>query len=178
MRDTWVETRHRESDITDQRSGASMSSPAEVYTERVARFGRERDAVTVRWERVANVRLIVFVLAVSSLLWGLWAHDGLLFALAGVALLIGYVALASYHGVLGRRRQRLADLVAINEEALRRQARDWGGLPLRHVEPVAAGHPYAVDLDIVGRASVMHLLMAEPTPIGERTLRSWLLTAA
>jgi hypothetical protein len=87
------------------------------------------------------------------------------------------VALATYHGVLGRRRQRLSDLVAIDDERCFAE-RDWDRLPLRHVEPADSGHPYAVDLDVTGRASLMHLLLASPTPIGERTLRGWLLNPA
>ena len=154
-----------------------MESPDAVYRERSERFARERDAVTVRWERVANVRLLVFLAAIGCLLWGLFA-DGWMFALLGFALLGGYVALASYHGVLGRRRQRLADLWAVNDEAIKRFAREWDQLPLYHAEPVDPAHPYAVDLDVTGRASLMHLLLAQPTPLGERTLRRWLLSAA
>jgi predicted ATPase len=154
-----------------------MTSPESVYRERCERFARERDAVTVRWERVSNVRLAVFVLAIGALIWGLLA-SGWHFAVLGILLLLAYVALATYHGTLGRRRQRLADLWAINDEAIKRHARDWDQLPLRHTEPVDPGHPYAVDLDIIGRASLMHLLLAEPTPIGERTLRRWLLAPA
>ncbi|MGI8550904.1 MAG: MutS-related protein [Dehalococcoidia bacterium] len=155
-----------------------MDSPADIYRERAARFGRERNAVTVRWERVSNVRLVVFLIAIGALLWGVWAGDGNLFGLLGVALFIGYVALATYHGILGRQRQRLSDLVSINDEALLRYERDWDRLPLRHTEPVDAGHPYALDLDVTGRASLMHLLLATPSPIGEETLRSWLLVLA
>src|ERR671914_799848 len=111
-----------------------MSLPDAVYRERCARFARERDAVTVRWERVSNVRLVVFVAAIGCLLWGLFA-DGWLFAGLGFTLLIGYVVLATYHGTLGRRRQRLADLWTVNDEAIKRHARDWDELPLYHTEP-------------------------------------------
>ncbi|MGH2584757.1 MAG: hypothetical protein ACRDJE_07560, partial [Dehalococcoidia bacterium] len=154
-----------------------MTTSDAAYRERATRFARERDAVTVRWERVANIRLLVFVIALGCLIWGVFG-DGWLFGALGLAGLVVYVVLASYHGVLGRRRQRLIDLVAVNEEALQRFVRDWDALPMRHTEPPPPDHPYAVDLDVTGRASLMHLLMAEPTPGGERTLRRWLLAPA
>jgi hypothetical protein len=155
-----------------------MSTPDAIYRARCAEFARARDAVTVRWERVSNVRLLVFLLAAASLAWGIFFDQGWLFLVLGFAGVLGYATLATYHGVLGRRRQRLMDLVAVNEEALLRYARDWDRLPLRHTESVDADHPYAVDLDITGRASLMHLLMGSPTPGGERILRRWLLTPA
>ena len=154
-----------------------MTSPDAVYRERCERFGRERDAVTVRWERVSNVRLAVFVLGAGALIWALWADSWLLGSL-GALLFGGFVALVTYHGVLGRTRQRLADLWAVNDEGLKRRARAWDTLPLRHTEPADPAHPYAVDLDIVGRASLLHLLLGETTPAGERTLRRWLLASA
>jgi predicted ATPase len=155
-----------------------MDSPADVYRERSERFARLRDAVTVRWERVANARLVVFVLALAAFVWGIFVDDGWTFALLGFALLLGYGMLATYHGILGRRRQRLIDLVAINEEAVQRHNRAWDELPLRAEAPADAGHPYALDLDITGRASLLHLLLASPTAGGERTLRRWLLAPA
>ena len=76
-----------------------MSDPASIYRERRDRFGRERDAVTVRWGRVANVRLMVFVVAVGVFVAGVWS-DSWLLVLLGVTILAGYVALAVCHGVL------------------------------------------------------------------------------
>ena len=69
----------------------------------------------------------------------------------------------------------LADLAA---EALLRIARDWKALPVRHEGRADPRHPYAVDLDILGQGSLLHLLESTGTRLGERTLRDWLLSAA
>ena len=41
-----------------------------------------------------------------------------------------------------------------------------------------AEHPYAADLDVFGRASLLHLLDTTRTPMGQATLTRWLLHAA
>ncbi len=152
-------------------------APAAVYAERAARFGRERDAVTRRWSRTADLLLVLFVAAAAGLGWGILARMPLLIVAGGV-LFVGYGALALHHGSLGAARRRYTELAAINDEAGRRLARDWDGLPLRHVTRGDPGHAYAVDLDLFGRASLFHLLQPAMTPFGEATLARWLLRPA
>ncbi|HET8628742.1 MAG TPA: hypothetical protein VFL91_15075 [Thermomicrobiales bacterium] len=148
-----------------------------VYRERAARFARERDACTARWNRVANLRLLVFVVAVACAAVGVWRRAPL-FAFPAALCLGGFIALVVYHNLLGRRRRRYAELWALNEEACRRLARDWDALPLRHPDRADAAHPYAADLDIAGRASLLHLLDPGSTRLGAATLRDWLLAPA
>ncbi|MDP9364274.1 MAG: hypothetical protein M3Q10_08635, partial [Chloroflexota bacterium] len=69
-----------------------MASPApsveERYRERRDRFAAERDALTHRWNRVANLRLVVSALGAAALAWGLWTDRPWAVAL-GAALLAG-----------------------------------------------------------------------------------------
>ncbi|HEX5506408.1 MAG TPA: hypothetical protein VFW96_27575 [Thermomicrobiales bacterium] len=149
----------------------------DAYRERAARFARERDACTARWNRVANLRLLAFVLAVACAAVGVWRRAPLL-ALPAALCLGGFVALVVYHQRLGQRRRRYAESCALNEEAGRRLARDWDALPSRHPARADATHPYAADLDIAGRASLLHLLDPGSTRLGAATLRDWLLAPA
>jgi hypothetical protein len=87
-------------------------------------------------------------------------------------------AAAVYHTRLGRERARLAALRAIQEEALARLDRRWDDLPLPWTPDVPADHPYAGDLDIVGRASLFQLLDTTATRMGRETLARWLLAPA
>jgi len=151
--------------------------PEAVYRERHDRFAAERDQLTVRWERVSNLRLLVFVVAIAFLIWGFWTRSFLPIA-PGAALLGGFIVLVGWHGALGVARARASDLTRINEEALKRLARVWADLPLRQPFTVDPTHPYAVDLDIFGHASLFHLIASLRTPVGERTLARWLLAPA
>ncbi|HET7094005.1 MAG TPA: hypothetical protein VFI22_11015, partial [Thermomicrobiales bacterium] len=66
----------------------------------------------------------------------------------------------------------------LNAEALARLARDWDALPPRERMRPPPGHPYAADLDIFGRASLMQLLDTTETESGAHTLAGWLLAPA
>jgi hypothetical protein len=151
--------------------------PDEVYAARSARFAAEEAAVTRRFNRVADVRLAAFLLAAASLAAGIWWRQPLLDLLAA-ALLAAFAGLVVHHGRLGRRRRTAAMRRQVNEEGRSRLARDWDRLPVRH-EPFAdPDHPYAADLDLFGRASLMHLLDTTATPAGQAALRAWLLAPA
>jgi ABC-type multidrug transport system fused ATPase/permease subunit len=152
-------------------------SPEQVYRERRERFGAARDRLAARWSRVANLRLIAFVAAAAAAAWAVWGKQPLGWALAALAL-IAFVALLVWHRRLGAARGRAAVLHNLNAEALARLARDWNALPPRHRIQPPPGHPYAVDLDIFGRASLMQLLDSTETEAGERTLADWLLAPA
>ncbi|MDP9352618.1 MAG: MutS family DNA mismatch repair protein [Chloroflexota bacterium] len=151
-------------------------APEEIYQARVEHFTAQRDTVAGRMDRVANLRLLLFVLASAAIGWGLWQQSALL-ALLGIAILGGFGALVRHHGKLFSRRERYDELARLNQEALARIARSWEALPIVEESPEQE-HPYAADLDILGRASVFQLLWPGGTDLGRRTLRSWLLAPA
>ncbi len=158
-------------------SGEPVAMPEDHYRARHDRFARERDALTRRWNRVANLRLLAFLAAAGTLGYGVWQRSPIV-AAAGVLLLGAFLFLVRHHGDLGRRRRRAAVLSDLNAEALSRIARDWDALPLRHTIRAAPGHPFAADLDLFGRASLLHLLDTTATPMGSVTLARWLLEPA
>ena len=157
--------------------GPTAASPNAVYADRGDRFARERDARARRMDRVANLRLVLFLLAAAMLGWGLWqGATPILFA--GFALLAGFAGLVAYHAHLYSEWRRYDELWRICDEALKRSARDWPVLPLRHTRAAPPDHPYAGDLDIYGHASLFHLLDTTGTGPGEETLAAWLAAPA
>lgn len=155
----------------------SAIDPRTPYETRLAAASAGYDEVDTRWNRVANLRLIAFVAAAAAGAWGLWGRAPLGFPLAA-ALLALFIALAVYHARLGRERARLATLRAIEEEAIARIDRRWTDLPASWTPEVSPDHPYAADLDIIGRASLFQLLDTTATRMGRETLADWLLSAA
>lgn len=157
-----------------------MSEPADPrhpYETRLATARAAFARIDARWNRVANLRLIAFVAAAIAGAWGLWGRALLGFPLAAV-LLACFIALAIYHARLGRERARLATLRAIQEEAIARIDRRWADLPVPWTPVVSPDHPYAADLDIIGRASLFQLLDTTATRMGRETLAEWLLSAS
>jgi hypothetical protein len=148
-----------------------------VYDARCARFAAERDRYTADWNRVANIRLVVFIGVALALAGAIWRGWTVLYPVAAV-LFIAFVVLVVRHRALGRQRDRYAGLWHINDEARKRVARDWAHLPPRHTAAAPPGHPYAADLDLFGPASPFQLLDSMGTHMGETTLRDWLLAPA
>jgi ABC-type multidrug transport system fused ATPase/permease subunit len=150
------------------------AEPRLGYETRLAAATSGYERVNARWNLVANARLVAFLAAVAAAAWGLWGRAPTGWALAG-GLLGVFVVLAVYHARLGQQRARLATLRAIQEEALARVDRRWGDLPMPWVPEVPPDHPYAEDLDIVGRASLFQLLDTTATRMGRESLAAWLL---
>jgi hypothetical protein len=151
--------------------------PKIVYDARLAAATAEFDRVEARWNRVANARLVAFAAAAAAAVWGLWGRQPIGPVLAALLLAL-FVALAVYHARLRRERTRLAVWRTIQEEALARLVRRWDALPAGWSPAVSADHPYARDLDIVGRASLFQLLDTTATRMGRETLAAWLLAPA
>ena len=81
-----------------------------------------------------------------------------------------FVVLVVIHARVDRERDRKQAGVAFHDRALARHGDDE---PPRDVD----GHPYATDLDIVGKGSVAGLISLARTQPGARTLVRWLLGA-
>lgn len=171
-----IELRTDERD-EDAQDGATSSAAAAVYAEREARFGAERTALLRQWNRTANLRLVFALLAFGCLIWALWSTATIAWLATALFALI-FVVLMGYHSRLARRRRRAEELWALTVEAAHREAHDWDAIPIRHATAASPEHPYAVDLDIVGRASLSQLLEAARTPTGDAQLAGWLLAPA
>ncbi len=153
------------------------TDPRLSYESRLVTASAGYEQVNSRWNLVANARLVAFLAAAVAAAWGLWGRAPAGWALAGLLLGV-FVVLAVYHARLGRTRARLATLRTIQEEALARIDRRWGDLPMPWVPDVPADHPYAGDLDVVGRASLFQLLDTTATRMGRESLATWLLAPA
>ena len=155
----------------------ASTDPRLPYETRLASATAAYERVDVRWNHVANGRLVAFLAAVAAAAWGLWGRATAGWALAGVLLGL-FALLAVYHARLGKHRARSAAMRAIQEETLSRIDRRWDDLPASSGIEVPAEHPYAADLDIVGRASLLQLLDTTATRMGRECLANWLLAPA
>src|SRR4051812_2694203 len=94
---------------SDLARAAGPSAPELVYDARQERFTRERDALAARWNRVANLRLLAFVVAAICAGWAVRARS---LPLAGLALVafIAFLVLVRHHARLGAARRRTEEL--------------------------------------------------------------------
>jgi hypothetical protein len=150
------------------------------YQERAAMWAGQRDAETRRSVRISRLRLAAFLPGAAALVWVLWrgGPPGLL--IAALLLLAAFAALVVWHARVEERVAWFDALHVVNTYALARLGRDWDRLPRADPPPASdlEHHPYARDLDLFGRASLMQWLGPAATSAGTRALQQWLLAPA
>ena len=158
----------------------------DVYRALTARHRGAAEAADRRSLRLANLRAATFLGAFGC--WVAWdVLEGIaaavLLALAG-ALAGFFAALVVIHGRTSARERRERALAGVYHEGTLRLDRAWEALEAalpaaeRSEDPVPADHPYARDLDVTGRASLVRLMGPVTSERGRRLLRSWLLSPA
>ena len=130
--------------------------------------------------RISRLRLAAFLGGAGALLW-MWSRGAgvvpLGMAIGGFLLFAIFVKL---HAQIDERAARHEALRVVNTRSLARIARRWNELPdgTAPDDLNLAEHPYAVDLDLFGRASLFQWLGPAATPRGRAALTSWLLRPA
>ena len=150
------------------------------YAPRAATFERARDVEERRSARIAQLRLATVLPGLGLIGWAVLGGGPSAAAGAGVLLLLGFGALVVRHARIDERVAWLDALRIVYTRADARVRRDWSALPPA-VAPAGmdlANHPYALDLDLFGRASLAQLLGPAATPAGAARLAAWLLEPA
>jgi hypothetical protein len=150
------------------------------YAARAARFERARDEEERRSARIARLRLATVLPGLGLIGWTVLGGGPSAAAAAGALLLLGFGALVVRHARIDQRVAWLDALRIVYTRADARVRRDWGALPPAVPPPGVdlAQHPYALDLDLFGRASLAQLLGPAATPAGAARLSAWLLEPA
>jgi MutS-like protein len=164
--------------------GRRLTTSPESQTELEARLHQRvqaaastRDAITVRWNQVSNVRLILAVLAIGFGFW--WLRTGeATWGLVAAGLALGFVGVLIWHRRLGAMRADAAIRLRLRQQAIARIHRDWRSIPEPLAHDVPLDHPYARDLYLIGHGSLQQLIDTTQTPAGRRTLLQWLTEGA
>jgi len=145
--------------------------PKAVYEDRLATLRREGTQFERHFDRIANARLGVFVLAL--ILGGNAWLGGISWWWLALPL-AAFIALVVLHERTARARARVKAAIGHYERGLRRISGDWPGDGNRSLDLMAKDHGYALDLDLFGEASLFELLCEARTEAGEGLLASWM----
>lgn len=152
------------------------------HRERAAAAAVLAEGARSRSNRIGYLRLLVFLALLLALLWLATAPADTRPLAAMTALL---TALAFALLVRAHRRARAASsrhecAREYHELGEHRLLRDWAALPqlAPHEAEAPPAHPYAGDLDVVGRVSLLQLLDVTSRAPGRPTLLGWLLAGA
>jgi hypothetical protein len=161
------------------------------YEQRAADFAARRDAQLLISKRIARVRLATFLPGAALVIWSLAESAATMPLAAGLTLLAAFGALVVWHARVDDRAAWYESLHGVNQHAIARIGRAWDLLPAAEPPHATAGahewnsqerdlehHPYALDLDLFGRASLMQWLGPAATAAGTITLQRWLLRPA
>ncbi|MBX6363499.1 MAG: DNA mismatch repair protein MutS [Gemmatimonadetes bacterium] len=156
----------------------SVDAAAALHTRRAAMFRAQAEARAAHALRLSTARLVAFLAAGAALVGAYDTAPPLRWALLGLglALLVTFAGLVRAHARTRRDQRWLEERARVSADALARLRRDWAALPPE--PPADPAHPYAADLDILGRASVAQLLGGTATTPGRSTLHAWLLGPA
>ena len=157
-----------EAEMTD----ANMK-PEEAYRIRLASRHQEQQRLAGWDRRLSWLRLAVFGVFLV-LVWELF------FGRTGMAMgwLLGpvgiFIVLMVRHESVVRRRRQVAQGVIYYEHGLARIEERWHDNGLVTTEYMQHRHPFAIDLDLFGRASLFQLLAIVQTRMAEQILARWM----
>jgi hypothetical protein len=156
-----------------------MGSPV-PYRENAARHAARRDEEARRSRLISRLRLVTFLPAAALIVWMLTYGFASGPSLVALVLLVAFGALVAWHARVEDRVAWQDALRQVNMRGAARVARDWQALPASAPPPDAdlSHHPYAVDLDLFGRASLAQWLGPAATAGGAGVLARWLLKPA
>ncbi len=141
---------------------------------------RDRDTDAALSKRIARLRLTIFLVGAAGVVWMI--SRGVTPVPLALCLLLFAVfgGLVVWHARVDARVAWFDALRLVNLRAMSRRARDWHALPDAAAPATVdlADHPYAVDLDLFGHASLFQWLGPAATPRGRTTLADWLLRPA
>ena len=154
---------------------AACTDPKQSYAARLERHRARLGVLGSKDDRIADLRLGTFVLALVVAGAAIWAGGSPLWILLA---LFGFAVLVLWHGRVLREKAQAAEDVAFYERGLARIDDAWEGSGIQRTDFLPPDHPYAEDLDLFGPGSLFELLATTRTGVGQQTLASWLLNPA
>jgi hypothetical protein len=146
-----------------------MEERCAPHRREIERLNQAHAALEGRERRISLLRLGTFLGAAIALSVALaQGRPPLLWAFAGLAL--GFLAAVAWHARTLARMHGLAVQRAVHERQLKRIAGGWQELKAPARELLAADHPYAGDIDLLGPGSLLQRIDVSQTREGELAL--------
>ena len=150
------------------------------YSRKIDGYARTRIGFAQRSRRVSTLRLVTSLPAAAIVIWMLSRGFSTTPSIVAALLFLAFFVLVAWHARIEERIAWLDALQLANSRGRARVQRDWSQLP-ESMPPDGIDlthHPYAIDLDLFGRASLYQWLGPAATPLGATTLAGWLLAPA
>ncbi len=154
-----------------------MKGKISSFERRASDYQAGSQSLSRKYNRVATVRILVFVIFLIALVWLANAGIGTAVGIILVLFPVGFGLIVRYHNKVRFERDQQKFLAQINEEELVRLEGKLSqfdpGTPYLDQQ-----HPFVNDLDIFGKNSLFQLLNRTTTPSGRTLLAEWLKAPA
>ncbi len=143
----------------------------------IQRLGRHITSLQQRSNRLSTLRLLIFLVG-----FALSVAVGLMDLLIGwiivITWLVIFAVVVRIHSRLSQTLTRFQLLQQLKMAHLARLQLDWEKLPVPPVESPGSKHPFALDLDLIGKNSLHQLMDTSVSFEGSQRLADWLLAPA
>ena len=127
-----------------------------------------------QWDsRISTLRLILFLCGIALVYLTAWISNAWLFTAALLISLATFIGLVRQHQKIDRARDKAKQWTAIRSTHLARMSLDWKNIPERSFTEISSHHPFAHELNITGRHSLLELMDTAIYPGGSEKLTSW-----
>lgn len=147
-----------------------------LFEEHIARIDRKIELYTKLSSKISGARLTIFML---TLLFAFLAsgrlHD-LVYSVILIGAVIAFLNLMGRHKKVEQFIEKLGFLKQIKKEQIARLELNWDGIPFRNINrDNFLNHPYAQDLNIIGKRSLFQLMDTSIYEGSSNVLSGWLL---
>ena len=127
-----------------------------------------------QWDsRISTLRLIVFLCGIALVYLTAWIGNAWLFTAAALISLVTFIGLVRQHRKIDNARDKAKRWITIRSTHLARMSLDWENIPERQFTEVSIHHPFAHELNIIGRHSLLELMDTTIYPGGSEKLTTW-----
>src|SRR5215469_9687466 len=141
----------------------------------IKRLQKRIAALELKSNRIGWIRVVIFFIGALLSLLGYFLAGWWLLSICVAITLIGYSVVAYFHGRMNRSITRHKIWMQIKSTHIARINLDWDSIPPEPFIASPIDHPFASDLDIVGKHSLHRLVNTAVLSEGSQRLQEWLL---
>lgn len=154
-----------------KKNNRKVSQPKLEYEKRLDVFKKAYAKELRYFNFLSNLRIIVFFVGFGLGLYLFLIKEYLYGGLTFLFSLLFFLILLVKHEKTKEKSKELARLIEINQNSLKRVTSEWTEFSDTGEEFIDSEHPYTLDLDIFGQASLFQLINVTNTYAGRQTLR-------
>ncbi|AFM01314.1 mismatch repair ATPase (MutS family) [Desulfitobacterium dehalogenans ATCC 51507] len=153
-----------------------MKDPQSIYEKRKQTYEDLSKKQKQTANQLSNYRLFSFLLGFTVAVFLYLKVSGVSGIVTGILTLGVFLYLASRHRHVRTQLRYSEILTGLNQKGIQRLQGEWVKFKEQGVEFSEEKHPYAIDLDLFGQASIFQWINSAQTPLGRVTLSQVLKT--